>query len=140
MARLTPQEFQEKQARRLKASLEDIKKGVGRVTESPTEKAAAKADKFVAGVQKSVEDGKWQAGLRKVSLDQWKSDMINKGVNRIPAGIDAAREKVVDFASQLLPHIDSLQSKVKSMPDLTLEVSIARMTAFTRGMAEFKKK
>ena len=47
MAKLTPLEFQEKHARRLKASVEDVRKGIDRVTENPCELAAAKQDKML---------------------------------------------------------------------------------------------
>lgn len=139
MAKLTPAEFQEKHARRLTAAVEDVRKGIARVTESPTEKAASKQDKMLANLTQAVQDGKWARGLRRVSLEQWKAQATNVGVNRIASGINAAKDKVISFAEQLLPHIDKVQSQVKTMPDITLEDSIARMTAWVRGMAEFKR-
>jgi len=43
MPKLTPAEYAEKHARRLKASTEDIRKGVAKVTEAPTAKAGISA-------------------------------------------------------------------------------------------------
>jgi len=140
MAKLTPNEFQEKHARRLKASIEDMRLGVSKVTESPTAKAAKAVDKMRAKIVESIDSGKWAAGLNRVSLDQWKTLMIEKGVNRVAAGIDAASGKVIAFAEDLLPHVDAGQTLVKKMPDVTLEDSIARMTTFTRHMAKLKRK
>ncbi len=140
MARVTPEEYQEKHARRLKGATEDIRRGVERVTQSPTEKAAAKADKFLAKVTESVQSGKWQSGLRRVTLEDWKGKMIDKGIARIPQGIDGARDKVIAFAGELLPHVDRGVEKVRNMPDLTLEDSINRMTSFVRHMSEFKRR
>lgn len=139
MAKLTPKEFQEKHARRLKASLSDIKAGVSRVTENPMEKAANKSEKMKERLVAAIDSGKWARGLRSVSLDDWKSQLINKGIPRISAGIDAAAPKVEAFAEKLLPYIDEGVAKVKSMPDLTLEDSISRMSEFIRHMANFKK-
>jgi len=139
MAKLTAQEFQEKHARRLKASVEDVRKGIDRVTENPCDKAAAKADKMLANLTASVTNGKWAAGLKRVSLEEWKRKARDIGVNRISAGIDGASEKVVAFAEQLLPHIDREQAKIKAMPDVTLDDNINRMTSFIRGMANFKR-
>ena len=139
MARVTPEEFADKYARRLKGSISDIKAGVERVTESPTEKAARKADKMKARLVESIDSGKWQAGLKRVTLDEWKDKMINKGLNRISAGVDASKGKVTEFASQLLPHIDAGVEKIKNMPDLTLEDSINRMSEFIRHMSKFRK-
>lgn len=139
MAKLTADEFQEKHARRLKASLEDMRLGVERVTTNPMEQAAAKADKMKQNIVASIDSGKWQAGLRRVTLDDWKRNMVEKGVNRVASGIDAAAPKVKDFAAKLLPYIDSEVAKVKKMPDITLEDSISRMTSFVRGMSKFKR-
>jgi len=139
MARLTAVEFQDKHARRLKASVEDIRRGIDRVTESPTEKAAAKQDKFLTNLQAAVAAGKWSAGLKRVSVDEWKKKARDVGVNRIATGIDAAKDKVVEFASQLLPFIDRQQAAIANMPDLTLDDNINRMTTFIRGMANFRR-
>lgn len=139
MAKLTAQEFQEKHARRLKASIDDMRKGVERVTVSPTEKAAAKQDKMKANILASIDNGKWAAGLKRVTLDDWKTKMINKGVNRVSSGIDEAAPKVIEFASELLPYIDSAKAKIEKMPDVTLEDNISRMTSFIRDMSKFKR-
>jgi len=138
--KVTPEEYAEKQARRLKASTDDIRRGVARVTVSPTAKAAAAQDKMLARLTESVQSGKWASGLKRVSLEEWKSKTLEKGVNRIAAGIDAAHDKVVAFAGELLPFEDSLLGTVDSMPDLTLEDSISRASAWMRGMAKFRRR
>lgn len=139
MAKLSPTEFQEKHARRLKGSVEDVRRGIDRVTENPCEKAAAKQDKMLTNLTAAVQSGKWAAGLKRVPLDKWKRQARDVGVNRIAAGIDAAKEKVVSFAEVLLPHIDRGQEKIKAMPDVTLDDNINRMTSFVRHMAEMKR-
>jgi hypothetical protein len=140
MAKLTPQEFREKHARNLKNSTMDIQAGVTRVTEAPGKKAAAKADKMKANLVRSIDDGTWAKRVGAVTLEDWKSKMIDKGIGRIASGIDAAGPKVEAFASQLLPAIDAAQAKVKGMPDMTLDDNINRMVTMTREMAKFKKR
>jgi len=139
MAKLTAAEFQEKHARRLTAAVEDVRKGIDRVTVNPCELAAAKQDKMLAGITAAVNEGRWAKGLRRVSLEQWKEKAKNVGVGRIAAGILASKDKVVAFAEQLLPHIDAQIAKIKALPDITLEDNINRMTTFIRGMADFKR-
>ena len=139
MAKLTSVEFQEKHARRLKAAVEDVRKGIDRVTENPCEKAAAKQDKMLTNLTAAVQSGKWAAGLKRVSLEDWKKAARDIGVNRIAAGIDAAKNKTIAFADVLLPHIDRQLEKIKTMPDITLDDNINRMTTFIRGMAEMKR-
>ncbi len=139
MAKLTASEFAEKWQRRLSAAAPDIQKGINRVDVSPTEKAAAKQDKMLANITASVQSGKWAAGLRRVSISDWKRAAIEKGIPRISQGVSGAGPKVTDFASQLLPFQDSLKSQVDNMPDLTLEDSINRMSTWVRGMSKFRR-
>ncbi len=139
MAKLTPIEFQEKHARRLKAAVEDVRTGIDRVTVNPCDLAAAKQDKMLTNLTSAVASGKWAAGLKRVPLEEWKRKARDIGVNRIAAGIDGASAKVVAFAEELLPHIDRQKAKIATMPDTTLDDNINRMTTFIRGMAEFKR-
>ena len=139
MAKLTPVQYQEKHARRLKAATEDMRIGVENVTVSPTAQAAKKVDKMRANIILAIDSGKWAAGLNRVTLEDWKSKMINKGIGRVAAGIDEAAPKVVAFAEKLLPYIEAGQIAVNKLPDVTLEDSINRMTTWTRHMAKFKR-
>lgn len=140
MAKVTAQEFAEKWNRRLKAAVPDIQRGIDRVTKSPTELAAAKQEKMLANLTEAVQSGKWAARLRAVSLEEWKAKARDVGTQRIASGADAALSKQVEFAEQLLPYIDSLKAEIDRMPDLTLEDSINRATAWIRGMSRFQKK
>ena len=139
MARFTAQEFQEKHARRLKGATEDMRRGIDRVTDNPCEKAAAKQDKMLTNLTAAVSSGKWAAGLRRVTLEDWKSKARDIGVNRVAAGIDGAKEKVIAFAEVLLPHIDRGQAKINSMPDITLDDNINRMVEFSRHMSTLSR-
>jgi len=139
MARLTPIEFQEKHARRLSAAVEDVRKGIDKVTVNPCELAAAKQEKMLTNLTAAVNDGRWAAGLNRVTLAEWKDKAKNVGAGRIASGINAAKAKVIAFAEELLPHIDAGQAKLAGMPDITLEDNIARMTTMCRHMAECKR-
>jgi molecular chaperone GrpE (heat shock protein) len=139
MARVNPQEFAEKWSRRLSQAAADIQRGVQRVDQAPTEAAAAAKQKMLANITDAINSGKWESGLRRVTLGDWKRTMIEKGIPRIGQGVQAATPKMAEFASQLLPYQDNLRSQIESMPDLTLEDNIARMTAWARGMAKFKR-
>jgi len=138
--KVSAEEFVEKHARRLKGALEDMRRGVERVTEAPGVKAAKKADKMRANLLEALDSGKWQRRVAAVSAEEWKAAMLNKGVNRVAAGVDSAHDKVRAFAEQLLSHQANLMNQIESMPDLTLEDSIARATAWIRGMSKFEYK
>lgn len=140
MGKLTPEQYQEKQARRLKEATEDMRAGIMRVSESPMKKAAEKEDKMLAGITNAVRTGKWKKGLNRVSLEDWKDKTANKGVDRVAAGIEAAAPKVIAFAQEFLPYLDSVAAEVNKMPDVTLQDSIARMTKQITLVSKFKRK
>lgn len=136
MAKLTPTEFQEKWAKRLKGASVEMKDGVNKVKVAPSKLAIAKQEKMKANLIKAIEDGVWAASLGKVTLEKWKDDMLKKGVPRVSAGVDGAKEKMQHFASWLFTRLDAAQAEIAGMPDITLEDNIARMTAHVRKMAE----
>jgi ElaB/YqjD/DUF883 family membrane-anchored ribosome-binding protein len=135
MARVTPQQYQEKHARRLKASSEDIRAGIDRVTEAPGQAAVQKKEKMRANINAALDDGTWERRTAAVTLQEWKTAAKEKGVGRIAAGIDAVSTKQVQMATRLLAAVDSAADQVRAMPNNNLEDSIQRMVAFTRGMA-----
>ena len=140
MAKLTAEQFADKHNRRTKAALEDMRAGIANVNVSPTAKAAAKSEKMRTKLVESIENGKWAAGLKRVSLEEWKEKMLNLGVPRVSSGLDANKGKVAAFAAELLPHIDAGKKAIEGMPDVTLEDSINKMTTFIRHMSKFKRK
>jgi len=139
MARVTAIEYQEKQARRLKASREDMIKGINAVTKSPGESAAEQEDLLIARFTEAVRSGKWKQKVQGVSLDEWKRKFIAKGVDRVGPGIDAAKDKTIKSAEKLLANVDTVSAEVKAMPKGTIEDSIARMTHSARRMHELSK-
>ena len=139
MPKLTPSEAREKHAKNLKASIEEIRKGIDRVTVAPGTQAAAKQDKMQTRLNEALSSGKWARRVAATTLEDWKRAAKDKGVSRISGGIDAAASKVESFYSELFPYEESLQGKVKGMSDVTLEDSISRAETWMRGMAQFRR-
>ena len=135
----TPQRAAEKWVRNLSAATGEIRDGVNGVTSSPMAAAADQAEKYRLRVNEAVDSGKYQSRLRGVSLEDWKRATIDKGIGRIAGGAAAAEDDVQDFMAELLPFQERLSSTIDAMPDTTLEDSIARQAAWTRGMAEFQR-
>jgi len=140
MARLTAQEAAEKWSRRTTAATADMQKGVERVTVAPGQAAAAKADKYAAGIQEAIATGKWRRRVAATTLEDWKSAMISKGVQRVSSGVTAAGGKVASYYQWEFPVLDNLRSQLNQMPDVTLEDSIQRAVTQMRGMAEAAKR
>ena len=139
MAKVTPQEFAEKWARRTQGATQDYIRGIDPVTEAPGVKAAEKAEKLLAELTRVINDGTWQERVSGVSLSSWKASAKDKGAGRISAGVQGAQQDVQRFATELLQAVDSASAEVNAMPDLTLEDRIQKSVAFQRRMAEFKR-
>jgi hypothetical protein len=117
-----------------------ITAGVNAVTVSPTSAAADASDRMLMGITRAVQSGKWQNSLRAVSLQDWKSAMLEKGVNRIGGGAAAAKGKMQAFLGQFLPYLAAgVQQMNAQHPRGDLEANIARMGFLARYNAQFKK-
>jgi len=132
-------EFAEKWNRRIKGATQDVRAGVERVTESPMEAAIAALPKMQQRFNEAVASGKVERGLRRRTLQEWKDRVVNVGIPRIAAGADAAVEDVQDFAEQLIEHENRGLAEIERLPNVTLDDSINRMTAWVRHMAEFRR-
>ncbi len=134
MARVTPQEYAEKWARRLRGATEDIRRGVERVDVAPGELAAQAQDAMLQNFAESVNSGMWAARVRSVSLQDWKAATIDKGIQRIGQGVELAQPKMAAMAAELLPAVDAAAAAARALPKVTLEDSINRMATFAREM------
>lgn len=140
MATLSGQQAADKWASRAASAVPQTKAGIMGVQSSPMEKAAARADAYAAGVQRAVEQGTYQAGLRAVSLDQWKAATAGKGADRIASGASAAKDKMAAFFEWLLPKTDAVKAAVAGMPKGTKEDSRARLNRAFDMMSSIKYK
>ena len=102
MAKVSPSEFASKWARRTAEATGDYTRGIDRVTEAPGIKAAQKAEKLLAELQRVVNEGIWQERVAGVSLQEWKTAAKEKGAGRIAAGVQAAESDMQKFATELL--------------------------------------
>ncbi|MEM2498364.1 MAG: hypothetical protein QXR81_08315 [Candidatus Nezhaarchaeales archaeon] len=136
--KISPTDIADKWARKLTAATEDIRKGVELVDKAPSEKAVAKKDKMKANLVKAIDEGVWERRLKEYTLEDWKRDMREKALGRIPSGVEAAKGDFADFASKLVTHLNTILAEIEKMPDLTLEDSIARSAKLIREMAKFK--
>lgn len=139
MAKLTPQQVADKWVRNTSQATSYLQAGVAAVRENPAQKAVAAKVKMRQRLLDSIDNGKWEAGLNRVTLASWQKAMIEKGIPRIGQGVTSAQPKFQAFMNELLPYQDTLAQTVKAMPDLTLQDSIQRMVAWTQGMANFRR-
>lgn len=140
MPKMTPQEAAQKWASRAQAAVGDYTKGVQRVTVAPTQKAAQAEAKMLQNVMEAIQSGRWKAALEAVSLESWKEAAMQKGAQRIAAGVQGAVGKQEAYYREVFPYLENLQAEIAAMPNLTIEDSIARAALFMRRMNEFKNR
>ena len=135
MARVTPAEYAEKWSRRLKAAGQDIQQGVKRVTEAPGQSAARQAQTMLNNLTARVSDGTWARNVAAVTVDEWRNSVLNKGLQRIAAGVDQAAPGQQAMATQLLGAIDAAVAVVDRTPRGDLQTNIQRAVTFMNEMA-----
>ena len=86
-----------------------------------------------------MKDGKWEKGLKAVSLSEWKDKAKVKGSANYATGIRAAESDMESFMTEVMPHIETGKAMIEKMPDITLEDSKARASAWIDHMAKFKR-
>lgn len=135
MAHGTPDQVAAQWAQRLGASGDKIKAGVQAVQIAPGQLAARQQAAYVQGVTANA--GKWGQRVASVTLSQWQQDMLDKGLNRIGSGAQAALPKMTSFMGQLLPFVDAGKSRLPARGGL--DANIARSAAWIRYMSTFKR-
>lgn len=133
-----PADVARKWAKNLGGSTDSIKTGVQAVTQNPAEKAIARQDAYVSGVQRAVAQGDYARGLRKVTLQSWQEAMVNKGLPRIASGAQASIPKMQNFLEKWLPWQEQLKNKLQGMPRGDLQTNIQRMIMAVEHNASFR--
>lgn len=134
MPRRTPTEAANKWSTNLSAATTEIEIGVNKVTQAPSEKAIAMKQKMIDNWLTSVEDGSWEAGLRRVDLATWKRLMIDIGIRRIRDGAIKAIPKLTDYYTKAFPLMASLEQQIAAMPSRDINDSLERVRAWMNGM------
>ena len=135
MARVTGQQWLEKWGRRLNAAGPDIQAGVARVQTAPGQAAAAAQQLFAQRLLESINNGSWARGVAGVSLEDWRKSMIDKAIPRIGQGVTQAQRTKLGRINATLAAVDASAAEANALPKGGLEQSIARASAFMRGMS-----
>ncbi len=140
MARVDASQFADKWSRRLKAATPDIQAGIKRVSQAPGQKAAAQAQTMLNNLAARVNDGSWAKAVGNVSLTDWQNAALNKGVQRISAGVDNAQAKVQTMAGKLLAAVDQAVAQTNQTPRGDLQANINRAVTFMNAMSKLAPK
>jgi hypothetical protein len=121
------------------SAIQAYKDGVNRVTESPAAKAAAKLDKYLAGIQAALDSGKTRTALESSPLELYRNNAINIGAGRISSGVKKGTPKMMAFAAAFVPFLQSAQQANAALPDTTLDDRIAKSADMQRRLSQFKR-
>lgn len=129
MAIPTAEQAAQNWATKLAGATQRIQQGVQGVTVSPGQLAAKQAGVWAANTQAA--QAKYARNVGNVSLQSWQDATLNKGLQRIASGAQAAQPKMQAFMTAFLPVV---QSAVASLPargtfDQNVQRSVALQTA-----------
>lgn len=136
MAKVTAAGWLDKWGQRLNASGQFITSGVNNVQTAPGVAAAAAQDRMLTNLTAAVTSGVWARNVSGVSLSDWKSAMVNKGVPRIAQGVTAAQKNKAQIIGQLLQAVDNAAAQANAIPRGNLDQNIQRAVTFMRSMSQ----
>lgn len=136
--RTTPEQYVEKWGRRLKGATQDVRQGAERVTEAPGMKAAKAVDLMLSRLTEAITSGLWAKQVSAVSVEEWRKALIEKGIDRIAKGVDAASPAQAEMARKLLAAVEQAAAKARALPKGSIEDSINRAGTYMREMHKAK--
>lgn len=139
MGMASAMEIADKWAKRTAGAVDAYKDGINRTTVNPMEEAAKNVEGYKNGVIAAADNGKWAAGLRRTTKEDWQQKAIQLGANRIAPGVNQAKPKMQQFLDGFLPVLASNMAQVKAMPKATLQDRIARSVKMQELNAQYKR-
>lgn len=138
MAIRTLQQTVENWGKRLSESAQRYRDGIAGVTANPMQAAAAKGETAKQRFADAIDTGKWQRGLNRVSLEEWKAS-AQLGSQKLALGAAKGRTKFEKFMGRFLPFLEAVQRRVRAMPNTTYEERRARAMAQMDAVHEFRR-
>lgn len=135
----TAQQVVDKWLRNAGAAAQTYREAVNAVSESPLEKAASRADLWQQRVSEPRTRERFVAGLRRVSLEEWKRKAAELGSSRYANGVQAASQKFRSFMEAFYPLTQEVKARVRAMPKLTEEDAINRVRTVIAAFRQFRR-
>ena len=136
---ITPQQAASKLANGIRNGGTAYTDGVNSVTVSPSSQAIAKKNKWVQAMTNPATHDKWENGLSRVTLQDWKSATSGVGAQRFTQSADKAQNNYQDFANDFFPFLEGVQNQVNAMPDVTLDERINKAVENMRLISAYRR-
>jgi len=124
-------------AERMRQSTQKITDRVNAVTEAPGIAAARKKDLWVANVAAAKE--KWATKVAAITLDEWKTRMIQKGIPRIATGAMDATGKFELYLNKLFPILRSIMEQLPAREKGNIANNLRRVEIIATKLNEAKR-
>lgn len=116
-----------------------LTKAVNAVTESPTVAAARNIAGYQAGVMNAITSGYLERKLLASPLQDWKSGMLTKGVNNLPAAAAKGKPKYQQFASSFYPVMGQASAAAAAIPANDRAGKLARVAVVMDAAEQWKQ-
>lgn len=136
MPRVTASQGADKYRQGVQGGATRYQQGIANVKTAPSQKAIEQKDKMVQNWLASVNSGKWEQEMGKVSLSMWQEASRTKGATNYSSSADKASQAYAAWASEAYPIIQQIQDQIASMPSTTIDQNIQRMITNVTLMAE----
>lgn len=123
----TAEEIYNKYRTNLSNATEYVKSGVKNTTKSQTANAIAQKERMVENHRKAIDNGTWEANLRKAGDEKWRNNMLNLGVSKMIAGVDANETEIKAKFAQVAEVGSMVQTEVSKLPKGGTENAVARV-------------
>lgn len=134
VTKIDPTQLAKDWATKMAAAGPRMKAGAEALTTAPGQAAAAASGRWVTAVSQA--EPQFKRNVAAVSLQQWQSDFVDKGVARVGAGAQKAENKFAQILGKILQNENSIVPNLPARGDT--EANIARSGEFQRRMAATK--
>lgn len=124
---LNGQEIFDKYSRNMGNAAQDIQKGVETTSKSQSENAIAAKDKMLQNFNAAMAENKYEKGLRKSGDEKWRRNLIQKGIPKIGAGIQANKSEIIEVFTKVAAVGEEVKNQVAQMPKNSMADSLARV-------------
>jgi hypothetical protein len=135
--RMTGKDWADAHEKGMKGALDDIREGVGAVSESPGKKAVARADVWKDKVSSDETFKVWKKKTD-YPLEYWKTLMEKKGIKNITTGLEATRDKRAQKGENLLKAVKEVRSVVGTEKPKDIDEAKAKVAKFIEEMHKRK--
>lgn len=117
----------EKWKRNLQGAAQTMRDGVRDMKVNPMEEAIKAKDLMRERLLAAIDSGKWEAGLRAVSVKDWKDMMTEFGISRAVEAAAKKQDKVEEFLKEWLPVAEAISIRAKDMPSGTEQDALEKV-------------